>query len=78
MKMLSEIAKAALDLPPVQRFTLARILLDLTEEEQDFSPEIQAAWEDEICRRMETVKGGTAKARSFEEVFAKLDRRFPS
>jgi hypothetical protein len=41
------------DLPPVQRFTLARILLDLTEEEQEFSPEIQAAWEEEICRRME-------------------------
>ena len=78
MKMLSEIAKAALDLPPVQRFTLARILLDLTEEEQEFSPEIQAAWEDEICRRMEAVKGGTAQARNFDEVFAELDRRFPS
>ena len=76
--MLSEIAKAALDLPPVQRFTLARILLDLTEKDQDFSPEIQTAWEDEICRRMEAVKAGTAQARSSDEVFAELDRRFPS
>ena len=78
MKVLAEIAKDALELPPAQRFTLARILLDLSEEEQEFSPGVDAAWDEEICRRMKAVQDATASASSVEEVFADLDRRFPS
>ena len=76
MKVLSDIAKEALDLPPAQRRVLARVLLDLSEDDQDYSPEVEAAWEEEIGRRMESVTTGTARARSFEAVFADLDRRF--
>ena len=76
MKALSEIAKDALELAPAQRRTLARILLDLSDEDQDFSPTIEAAWEDEICRRMKAVEEGTAQSKSFDDVFADLDRRF--
>ena len=47
MKVLSDIAKEALDLPPAQRRVLARVLLDLSEDDQDFSPEVEAAWEEE-------------------------------
>ena len=78
MKALSELAKDALELPPVQRLTLARILLDLTEEDGDFSPQVEAAWDEEICRRMKAVRAGTARSRSFDQVFADLDRRFPT
>jgi putative addiction module component (TIGR02574 family) len=78
MKAISELAKDALELPPVQRLTLARILLDLSDESQDFSPEVEAAWEKEICRRMEEVKAGRARSDSFDKVFARLDRRFPA
>jgi hypothetical protein len=78
MKMLSEVAKDALDLAPGQRLALARILLEVSEADQDFSPDIEAAWDDEICRRMRAVESGTARSRSFEDVFADLDRRFPS
>ena len=78
MKTLSEVAKDALELSPGQRRTLARILLDLSEPSQDFSPEVEAAWEEEIGRRVEAVKAGDAESRSFERVFAELDRRFPS
>ena len=78
MRMLAEIARDALELPPVQRLTLARILLDVSEEDVDFSPEAEAAWEEEICRRMKAVQAGTAHARSSEETFADLERRFPS
>ena len=78
MKPISELAKDALELPPNQRMTLARILMDLSEDDQEFSPQVEAAWEDEICRRMKAVETGAAKARSLEEVFADLDRRFPS
>jgi hypothetical protein len=76
MRVLSEIAKEALDLPPVQRRMLARILLDLSEDDQDFSPEVEVAWEQEICQRMSSVTAGTARSRSFDDVFAELDRRF--
>ena len=76
MKVLSDIAKEALDLPPAQRRVLARVLLDLSEDDQDFSPEVEAAWEEEICRRMKSVATGAARARSFDAVFADLDRRF--
>ncbi len=78
MKGLSEIARDALDLPPAQRFTLARILLDLSEADQDFSPATEAAWDEEVVRRLKAVRAGTARSKSFDEVFAKLDRRFPS
>jgi hypothetical protein len=76
MKGLSDIAKDALDLPAGQRRTLARILLDLSEDEQDYSPEVEAAWEEEIRRRMNSVTTGAAQTRSFDEVFQELDRRF--
>ena len=78
MKMLSEIAREALELPPGQRLTLARILLDVSEPDQDFSSDVEAAWEEEIGRRLQAVKSGKAQSKSFEEVFAELDRRFPS
>ena len=58
--------------------TLARILMDLTEEDLDFSPQIEAAWDDEIGRRLHAVRTGAARARSVEQVFAELDRRFPN
>ena len=70
-----EIAKL-LELAPAQRRTLARILLELSEEDQDFSPEAEAVWENEIVRRMETVKAGTARHSPCAGVFARLDQRF--
>ena len=78
MKAISELAKDALELPSNQRMTLARILLELSDNDQEFSPEVGAAWEDEICRRMKAVETGAATTRSLEAVFADLDRRFPS
>jgi len=57
MKALSQVAKDALDLPPGQRVTLARMLLDSSEAEP-LSPEVESAWEDEICRRMHAVQHG--------------------
>ena len=78
MKLISEIARDAMELPPAQRLTLARILLDLSDPNQDARPDAESAWEDEIVRRMAAVKSGTARSRDFDEVFAELDRRFPS
>lgn len=78
MKMLADITRDALELAPAQRLMLARILLDLSESDSQFSPDAEGAWEQEIVHRMEAVKAGTAQSSSFEKVFAELDRRFPS
>ena len=67
-----------MELPPPHRLTLARILLDLTKQDQDFSPEVEAAWDEEISRRLTAVQARTAHSRSLDEVFATLDRRFPA
>ena len=76
MKTIPEIAKDALELPTAQRLTLARILLDLSDEPQEFSPEVQAAWDQELLQRIEEVKAGRSRSSSVDEVFARLDQRF--
>jgi hypothetical protein len=75
-KILSEITQDALTLSPPQRRTLARILLDLSDEAPDFSPEAESAWEEEIVRRLRAVENGTARSRPVGEVLAELDRQF--
>jgi hypothetical protein len=78
MRAISELTREALELPSAQRLTLARILLDLSDESLDFSPDIENAWEKEICLRIEEVKAGRAHFDGFDEVFARLDRQFPA
>jgi hypothetical protein len=78
MKSLADVTKSALELSPEQQVTLARILLDRSQRNLDPEPEIDRAWHDEICRRIKAIEAGTAKSRSFEAVFADLDRKFPS
>jgi hypothetical protein len=62
-KAISVVAKDALELPLVQRLTLARIRLDLSDDSQDFSFDVEA---------------GRARSAGFDEVFARLHRRFPA
>jgi hypothetical protein len=76
MKALTELTKDALELAPPQRFALARILLELSEEDQDYSAEVELAWDQEIARRMQAVREGKVSSRSLDEVLADLDRRF--
>ena len=78
MKAIAEITKDCLELPSSQRLMLARILLDVSEADLDYSPEVDAAWENEIGARLAAVKNGTARSSSVAEVFADLDRRFRS
>lgn len=77
MNAILSIAKEALELSPCQRLTLARILLDLSEENQEFSPDVEKAWDIEISRRLSAVMSGEAVSSSFEEVFSRLEERFP-
>ena len=49
----------------------------LSEHDQRFSPEIEAAWEEEICLRMKPVTAGAARSRSVDEAFADLSPLAP-
>ena len=62
---LNEITQDALRLP--------RTLLEKSEPRGD--PGVDAAWEDEIERRIQSIDAGIAKARPFAEVVAEVDRQ---
>lgn len=78
MKLISEITRDCLELPSAQRLKLARILMDVSEPDQDFSPGVQVAWDDEIGARVEAVRNGTAKSRPIADLFAQLDELYPA
>jgi len=75
-KALSEITKEALDLSASQRLTLARILIELSDSNDDFSPAVDEEWDLEITRRLDLVRAGRAQSRPFDAVMADVNRRF--
>lgn len=77
MKALAEIARDAQELPPEDRAKLASYLLDTLDADPVMDPEIEAAWDEEIARRMKAWEAGNVKTRTADEVFADLDKRFP-
>ncbi len=77
MKLLSEITRDCLELPVSQRLKLARILMDVSDTDPDFSPDAESAWDDEIGARVLAVRNGTARSKPLGEVFAQLDKAFP-
>jgi len=78
MKLMSEITSDCLELPASQRLKLARILMEVSEPDQNFSPDVEAAWDDEIHARLLAVQAGTARSRPMAEVFAQLDQIYPA
>ena len=69
----SDIVEEALRLPQDEQLQLARTLLEHGEAEGDLGAE--AAWEDEIERRIRLVDSGLAKGRSFADALRDLDQR---
>jgi hypothetical protein len=72
-RSLSEIAEEAMALPQRDQLLLARTLLEKAEACGDVGAE--AAWEDEIERRISRIDAGLARGRPFEEVLRSVDRR---
>ena len=78
MKALADFAKDALELSAGKRLTLARILLDLSDEQANEDPaDFAAVWDEVIVARMEAVKAGRAHASDLEAVMARLERHAP-
>ena len=63
----------ALLLPQQDQLRLARTLLEQAGVVGDL--EVEAAWEEEIERRIELVDSGLAKGRPFAEVLGDVDRQ---
>ncbi len=67
--LMDELSKKARLLSREERVQLAEELL-ATVQEND--PEVDAAWEDEIRRRIAEIDAGTAKLVPADEVFAEV------
>ena len=70
---LTEITQDALRLPQDEQLRLARTLLERSE--ASGQPDVDAAWEEEIERRIKNIDAGLAKSRPFAEVVAEIDRQ---
>jgi putative addiction module component (TIGR02574 family) len=75
-KTLAEITKDAADLPPQDRLKLARIMLDLSEDEREDPADVDRAWNDEIERRIEEMRTGKVKGVPLEAVKKRIESKF--
>jgi putative addiction module component (TIGR02574 family) len=71
-RALATIAEEALKLPQNEQLKLARTLLEKNEASGD--QETDAAWEQEIERRIQLIDAGLAKGRPFLDVLRDIDR----
>jgi putative addiction module component (TIGR02574 family) len=70
-KLVEELSRKALALSPEDRLRLAEELLATV---QDVDGDVEAAWDEEIKRRLAEIDDGTAKLVPAEEVFAEVRR----
>ena len=73
---LEQVAEEISGLSPQDRKALLARLIRELEPEENLSPaEIEAAWDQEISRRLEEIDSGKVKLVPAEEVFAKIQAR---
>ena len=71
--LVDELSQKALELPAGERVLLAERLLATVHE---VDPEVEAAWDVEIQRRLAEIDRGTAKLIPAEDVFAQVRSLF--
>ena len=69
--LAEELSRKALALPPEERVWLAEELLATV---QEVDAEVEAAWDEEIKRRIAEIDSGAAKLIPAAEVFADIRR----
>lgn len=69
--LVDELSRKARELPAEDRVRLAEELLATV---QEADAEVEAAWEEEIRRRVAEIDKGTAKLIPADEVFAEIRR----
>lgn len=65
-------------LPPEDRTELAYELLDsVADDDVDEDPaDVEAAWAEEIKRRVDEIRNGTAETYALESVLAEMEERY--
>jgi predicted GTPase len=71
-RSFTKIAEEAMMLPQNDQLRLARTLLEKAEATGDLGAE--AAWEEEIERRIHKIDAGLAQGRPFRDVLREIDR----
>jgi hypothetical protein len=71
--LLEEVTRTALQLPTKQRIALAGFLLET--EDISSSPEVDAAWEQEIQDRIKAVDSGAVTGISYQDVMLEAEKR---
>lgn len=72
--LVEELARRAKALSPEDRARLAEDLLASLDPEPTSEAEADAAWHDEIGRRVQAVRDGTARLVAADEVYAEIER----
>lgn len=74
---VEELRRQVLDLPPEERRELAYEMLDSADDEeaQGDPAEVEAAWAEEIKRRVDEIDAGLVTPISSDEVFARMQAR---
>ena len=75
-RSLAEITDEALTLPQGEQLKLARTLLERAEAFGDVG--VEAAWDQEIERRIHNIDAGLATGRPFTDVLRDIDQRLGS
>ena len=70
--LVAELSERARSLAPEDRARLAEELLASLEDDQE--PEVDAAWDEEIRKRIAEIEGGAVKLLPADEVFARVRR----
>ncbi|MCO5164773.1 MAG: addiction module protein [Planctomycetes bacterium] len=70
-----EVLELALSLPPEERARVVRVLCDSLEDPEPTSAAAEAAWRDEIRRRLDDVAREGKSYGSWDESLAKAERR---
>jgi putative addiction module component (TIGR02574 family) len=65
---VDELLKKAMELPPEERGALAASLIDSLEETSEPDLDVEAAWQQEVARRMEEIESGKVKPIPWLEV----------
>lgn len=71
---LEDVTREAIGLPRHQRLSLARLLIEL--DDPGSGADTEAAWEAEISARLRAVQAGRLEGIPYEQVLARVDRRF--
>lgn len=72
IQTIDDLAQCAIELPPDQRFTLARRILASVEPQEDSA--LDSAWAAEIRERIRRYDSGQIMGIPASEVFADVDR----